>query len=279
MYSNKDGGLYPADPEQVRDRLAEHLVLPVHFARGIESMYAAGVRTFIEVGAGSALGGLIEQTLAGRSHLTVSLDQRGHNGVTVFHTALGRLAVAGVRLDFDALWTPYAPSDLSLPKKRSAMTTEIYGTNHNRPYPAPGGTSALPALNSRPATRPGGEPGDPSVPSPAQSSPRAPEETPSGHTAQPPAQQAAGPADSVQSTVMCHWLSAFEQLQRHTGEAHSGYNRAMTESHLAFMRTAEASLNSLASVLDEGAAPPVTFFVAPRWASGLRVRHDFPPCC
>ncbi|MGW0563198.1 SDR family NAD(P)-dependent oxidoreductase [Streptomyces sp. NPDC003016] len=255
VYANKDGGIYPAGAARIRDRLAEHLVSPVHFARGIESMYAAGVRTFVEVGAGSALSGLVGQILADRPHLAVSLDRRGCNGVTAFHTALGRLAAAGVRLDFDELWTSYDPAHLRLPKEKSAMATEILGTNYKRPYPPPGGADALPAADPRSGSDTGGPPS----PCAAQPSPQAFEETPSHCAARSAAEQAAVPAGeavAVHSTAMYHWLSTFEQVQHHNSEAHSAYNRAMAESHMAFMRTAESSLNGLTSALGRTVVPP-----------------------
>ncbi|QQC92398.1 type I polyketide synthase [Streptomyces alfalfae] len=262
VYANEDGGVYPTDPERIRRRLAQHLTSPVRFARGIESMYEAGARTFIEVGAGSALSGLIGQILADRPHLTVNLDQRGHNGVTAFHEALGRLAVAGVPLDFGALWAPFTPSLLNPPRSRSKMTTEISGTNHQRPYPPSGGTQPPPDPNRNGAPPFGGESVARPAPARTPSQPYpAPEAVTSDRAATLPAEQTVSqvtPTAVTRSTPMRHWLSAFEQVQRANGEVHCAYTRAMAESHMAFMRTAEASLNGLASVLGQTAAYPTT---------------------
>ncbi|PWS46906.1 hypothetical protein DLE01_32920 [Streptomyces sp. FT05W] len=59
VYGNADAAPYPAAPEEIRRRIAGHLAAPVQFDAGIEAMYAAGVRTFVEVGAGEALTGLV----------------------------------------------------------------------------------------------------------------------------------------------------------------------------------------------------------------------------
>lgn len=77
VYGNADAQPYPESPGQVRGRLAEHLLSPVRFVDGIEAMYKAGVRTFVEVGAGATLTGLAAEILGDRDHLAVSLDRRG----------------------------------------------------------------------------------------------------------------------------------------------------------------------------------------------------------
>ena len=53
VYGYADAMPYPRDPEAVRRRLAAQLAQPVRFVEQIEAMYASGVRTFVEVGAGS----------------------------------------------------------------------------------------------------------------------------------------------------------------------------------------------------------------------------------
>src|SRR5438067_790940 len=59
VYGNADAAIYRGEPDAIRHRLAEHPAAPVRFGDQVEAMYADGVRTFIEVGAGSALTGLI----------------------------------------------------------------------------------------------------------------------------------------------------------------------------------------------------------------------------
>src|SRR5439155_19237177 len=103
VYGNTDAAVYPTAPDAVRERVAAHLAAPVRFVDEIEAMYAAGVRTFVEVGAGSTLTGLVGKILGDRPYIAVSLDRKGRHGVTALHEALGRLAVTGVAMDFDAL--------------------------------------------------------------------------------------------------------------------------------------------------------------------------------
>lgn len=156
VYGNADAAVYPSDPDAVRRRVAEHLLAPVRFAEQVEAMHAAGVRTFVEVGAGSVLTGLVGRVLAGRDHLAVPLDHRDRHGVTALQDGLARLATRGAALRFDALWEPFALSgdDGNDDKRRKpAMTVPIDGGNHGRRYPAASGRAELPepAGNGDPA--------------------------------------------------------------------------------------------------------------------------------
>lgn len=138
VYGNADAALYPSDPDAIRRRVAEHLLAPVLFAEQLEAMYAAGVRTFVEVGAGSVLTGLVGRVLAGRDHVAVPLDHRDRHGVTALQDGLGRLAARGVALRFDALWEPFALSGADGnddTRRKPAMTVPIDGGNHGRRYP------------------------------------------------------------------------------------------------------------------------------------------------
>src|SRR5262249_36187655 len=74
VYGNADAAPYPVDAEEVRRRVAEHLIRPVRFLEQIEAMYGGGVRTFVEVGAGATLTRLVGRILGDREHCAVSLD-------------------------------------------------------------------------------------------------------------------------------------------------------------------------------------------------------------
>jgi len=143
VFGNAGGLEYPADPDAVRERLATQLREPVGFVDVVEAMYAAGVRTFVEVGAGTTLTGLVGRILGDRPHATVALDRRGRHGLTSLQEGLGRLAVRGVAMDLGALMAELAPAGTPAPLSRSAVRVD--GGNYGRPYP-PTADGPLPAV-------------------------------------------------------------------------------------------------------------------------------------
>ncbi|MFO0728215.1 MAG: SDR family NAD(P)-dependent oxidoreductase [Myxococcota bacterium] len=230
-FSTADGAPYPSDPHQIRARLAEQLAQPVQFTAVIEAMYARGARIFIELGPSQVIGGLVGSILGAREHLAVSTDRRGKNGATSLDHALARLAAAGVRMDLAALWKGFAVPPAPAGKDRK--TVRLNGTNYGKVYPPPGGAAALPGPN-----------------------PPRPAPTPTG---------GAGPA------LPEAWLGAYQEAQRRTAEAHAAVQRTMMETHAAFLRAAEASFGTLASIAQGGMPPSPHAPGAPAWLAPPQV--------
>ncbi|WP_228447475.1 type I polyketide synthase [Streptomyces paludis] len=245
VYGNADAAPYPSSPDEVRRRIAGHLVSPVLFQDQIEAMYAAGVRTFVEVGPGAALSGLVGQILGDREHAAVPLDRPGRSGISTLHTALGELAVRGVPLDLDPLWAPYA-SPGTAPEAESAqakergprMTVAISGANYGQPYPplagATGTPAAVPAAVPVPVAAP-----VPTPPVPLPTTHHTPPEPPMYETAA---------ADAPEPVHDADWYTAVESVQRQTAEAHAACQRMLTDSHIAFLRMTETTLTAMLGV-------------------------------
>ncbi|HTR50318.1 MAG TPA: beta-ketoacyl synthase N-terminal-like domain-containing protein [Kofleriaceae bacterium] len=62
---------YPDEPAAIRALAIDHLVQPVRFRELVETLYADGVRAFVQLGVGS-IAGFVEDTLRGREHLAIS---------------------------------------------------------------------------------------------------------------------------------------------------------------------------------------------------------------
>ena len=273
VYAGRDARVYPPDPAEVRRGLAAQIAAPVQFVDVIEAMYIRGVRTFVEVGAGAALSGLVGQILGEREHVAVSLDRRRQHGVTSLQEGLGQLAVRGLPVDFAALWQEYAPAEDSQAEVRSKAAVTIDGGNYGRPYPPEGGSAALPPPNAPagapvPAQAPAPALAGPPSPAiePAQADPRQRSAEPSGSrpgngqapgwlAAPGPATVPAAPAPAAPGNGEHEWLGVIGAAQEQAAQAHAEFQRAMTESHLAYLRMAEVTFAGLLPAA-AGEAPP-----------------------
>lgn len=82
VYMNVTGSA-ETDPENIRKLLLDQLLSPVRWTQIIQSMHAAGMTSFVEVGAGKVLSGLVRRT-AGRD---VDVAQAGKISDTLFETS------------------------------------------------------------------------------------------------------------------------------------------------------------------------------------------------
>jgi len=112
VYSNCSTHLYEDDEQKIKDNLAYQLENTVRFSDMIQSMYASGVRTFIEVGPNSILSNFVNAILPNYEVNTISLDKKSEEGKISFWRALARLSVLGVTLDFEQLLHEYKLPEL-----------------------------------------------------------------------------------------------------------------------------------------------------------------------
>ncbi|MEV7979898.1 acyltransferase domain-containing protein, partial [Streptomyces sp. NPDC086519] len=92
LWSATTAAPYPEAERDVRELFVRHLLEPVRFRQLIEALYAAGHRTFVQMGSGR-LASLIGDILGDRDHLAVAANSPHRPGVA----QLRRVAVA--------LWT------------------------------------------------------------------------------------------------------------------------------------------------------------------------------
>ncbi len=235
VYAN--GTALPYSDSSVCDALAQQLQRPVRFVEAIENMYADDARVFVEVGPGSVLSGLCGAILGDRPHHAVALDRKGASGLEAFLSGLAQLAALGVPLRAARLFADVR-TPAAAPRPKHAVA--ISGSNVGKPYP--------PADGQWPPPNP---PRSVSV-----SEPRRPDER-----AAPAARAAAAAPDqpsqshhltthaTMPSTIDSNWLSTFQALQQQTAAAHESYQRALTESHTAYLRVAETALAGLSGML------------------------------
>ena len=156
VYANTTAAPYPDDAGKARDLLAGQLARPVEWVAEIENLFRAGVRTFLEVGPGARLTGMVGAILSGREHEALALDASNGQRSGVFDLAccLACLAVLGYGVDVKA-WDGGGrrlrpPADGGKP----TLLVPICGANYVKPKP------------TRPPAPAGFAAGSPSRPSP-----------------------------------------------------------------------------------------------------------------
>ncbi|MGH8105668.1 MAG: acyltransferase domain-containing protein, partial [Arenimonas sp.] len=251
VFANASAAKHAPDAKSIRAALAAQIAQPVRFVEMIEAMYADGARSFLEVGPGNVLTGLIGTILGDRPHSAINVDRKNKDGVESLLVALARLAANGVEMNLERLFTDIREPAIAATHGRPM--TPINGSNVGKPYPPVGGKAALPK---------------PNPPRPANTITHV--EMPVNSTsAKPVIPQEIPAAMPMQITPVANvntaWLQAFQSSQQQLADAHASFQRSMFESHAAFLQLSESSLNGLASMVTgqtHTALPQATFATA-----------------
>ncbi len=132
VFANSSAEEYPEDAGAARDLLAGQLAQPVEFVRQIENMYAAGARTFVEVGPGNVLSGLVGSILSGRDYRAVAIDASmgKRAGLWDLAVAVAQVAVAGHPVKLTG-WDPTPPKAPVVDPQR--LRVPLSGANYIKP--------------------------------------------------------------------------------------------------------------------------------------------------
>ncbi len=136
VFANTTAKPYPATATACRKLLGEQLANPVDFVGILDAIKQEGVTTFIEVGAGTVLSGLVKSTMKGQGVQVMNLESsRGKkNGVQDLAWLLAELAASGHSLKLDE-WDAGAAEKLEvITVKKGRMTIPISGANYRAPY-------------------------------------------------------------------------------------------------------------------------------------------------
>ncbi len=137
VFANTTAGLYPDEPRAARSLLAAQLARPVEFAAMVERMADTGTTTFLEVGPGSRLTGMVSSILQGRDFAARSVDASSgqRNGQADLANALAWLAARGHEIDlpkWDADFRPLKAAEIS---RRPTLIVPLTGANYVKPKP------------------------------------------------------------------------------------------------------------------------------------------------
>ena len=137
VYANTTGEPYPAEAAKSRDLLANQLGKPVEFVKLVEAMHRDGVRTFLEVGAGGRMTGLVGLTLKGKDFAAAAVDASTgrKSGVADLARALAQLAALGHAVDLKPWQDGEAGLKDARPKPK--MSTTLTGAPYRSSVPKP----------------------------------------------------------------------------------------------------------------------------------------------
>ncbi len=277
IYSNATGKPHQNKPDKIREALANQIDHPVQFVKEIESMYAAGVRTFIEVGSGAVLTSFVDKILSDKPHTAINMDTKKEHGITGLWKALARLVISGVTPDFSYLWKEYAPIEDPRKREKPKFSVMLSGTNYGKPYPPAGGISDYPKPNPPRVREADKEPdklnaavenrvsntginvntdlGSQAAGNQATQASIRPQAPPLPFAQEPISVQRSAPPHTPTCNIKSGesaWVKTFQDIQRQTTEAHSAYLKFMADSHLSFLKTAESSNIAFSSLLTGG---------------------------
>ena len=256
VFANSTAEIYPGSPEKIRELLAGQLARPVEFVSEIEHLYGAGVRTFVEVGPGARLTGLVRSILQGREHAAIPIEASSgaRPGISDLARALAQIAALGHSVAL-MNWDPDAESiDDGAENRRPGMTVPLCGANYVHPKPPRPPREKEGSAGGAKEQAPAGRPGAPepttaarpiaaasslaSIPSPAPLAPLPASEgsapQPAAHPRTPQGKDAL--LDALRVTQ--ENLLALKRHQEQTAELHRQFlegQRAMQQSFQALI--------------------------------------------
>jgi acyl transferase domain-containing protein/NAD(P)-dependent dehydrogenase (short-subunit alcohol dehydrogenase family) len=144
VLANTTADEYPNNQDEIRRLLAGQLANPVRFVEQIEKMVAEDVRTFVEVGPGNRLSGLVKAILSDKDDVSefqiLSLDTSSgkRHGQVDLANLLASLAVLDKDIDLTQWDAGYLDSLEAKEKqnasdKKPAMTIPLSGANYMKP--------------------------------------------------------------------------------------------------------------------------------------------------
>ena len=161
VFANTTGSLYAEDAESARELLAGQLARPVEFVSQVEAMYQTGARTFLEVGPGARLTGLIRAILEGREHHAIAIDTASSHpddgNLVGLAMALAKLSALGYPVNLKQ-WDAGYPVSAAVPaSNRKQLTVKVCGahpaptrvrdgTTDHRPKGGPDDVAILPTI-------------------------------------------------------------------------------------------------------------------------------------
>jgi malonyl CoA-acyl carrier protein transacylase len=136
LVANVTGELYPTEVEAIKDNLELQIASPVQWVKGLETLYANGVRTFVEVGPKKALKGFVDDVLGSKPGVVSLFSNHPKTGeLPSFNQVLCGLFAAGYGAQ------PEPPAAIDTGRKTNvaqpAATNSAVTVSASAPVPPP----------------------------------------------------------------------------------------------------------------------------------------------
>ncbi|MGB3627773.1 MAG: beta-ketoacyl synthase N-terminal-like domain-containing protein [Henriciella sp.] len=253
VFANATSKRYPPAYAKQRDLLATQIESAVRFREIIEAMAADGVTTFLEAGPGTVLTALVNQILPGKAN-AIALDDKKGDGLAAFLAGLGKLAVLGHEVDFQALFANM-PAPQARPQ-RSRHAIDLTGANYKKPYPPEGGAEALPSPNANKPVQPA------PITSTRPPAPIAPPAVTASHPIQQTSSRVPSGANPV-SNANTPPNSSAERIHANLTTAHSDYMEALRSAHAQYLQASASILGAASTAAEPAPAPQRREIIAP----------------
>ncbi len=266
VYANSTAAPYPDDADKARDLAAGQLARPVEWVAEIQNLFRAGVRSFLEVGPGARLAGMVSSILHGLEHEVLALDASGGQRSGLFDLAccLACLAVLGYGVNLNA-WDGGGPPDRRQPDGKHTLIVPISGANYVKPRPerppAPRPAQAArveaPAVEARPQVNGSHLPAMNGLHIPKTTA----EGSPGAHVPGSPRADANALQQALRETRAS--LDALQKMQKQTAQLHRQFLEGQEAAHRTVHLLVEQHQRYLQASLGMAPAPTAPPVAAP----------------
>jgi acyl transferase domain-containing protein/NAD(P)-dependent dehydrogenase (short-subunit alcohol dehydrogenase family) len=251
VYANTTAEPYPDDVNAAKELLSGQLANPVDFVEEIENLYAAGVRTFVEVGPSNKLTSLVASILDSRPHHAVAIDaSRGvRGGEFDLACVIAQLAALGYAVDLQSFDESANRLASETTTTREKLTIPLTGANYmkERATSAEKKTPNAPLQqHATPASESAG---------PTQDNRPAPEPAPPVVNATRDIASAGGSLEALQLTQ--ENILALQRLQQQTAELHRQYLESQDSAQRNIERLLDQQARLFGLATADAMAPPL----------------------
>lgn len=257
VFANTTGKVYPASVNEVRDLLANQLANPVEFVEEIRALFDDGVRTFVEVGPGARMTGLVNAILKGESINAYALDASNgkQNGIADLAKTLAQTAALGHSVDL-APWDEHFVAPEIVEGKKPRLLLDINGANYRS-------QKSIERMQKTPTPKPAVQ----AAATPTQQTQSAP--APTSRPAVAPSTLPPAADNSALGNLLAQTqanIAALQQMQQQTAQLHAQFLQGQEQASKTFttlMQQQQALLSGTGYVAPIPAMPQVPATPAP----------------